>query len=145
MGSTLYTKKHRIRFSECDPAGIVFYPQYFILFNDFIEEWVDSFLPGGYNGLISKQKIGLPTVNIQADFRSISRMGDDVELRLGVKKIGGRSFQLLWQCVGEDGTLRMEVNQVIVTTSLITHAAVEVPEFLRTPMQKYVLAEESVA
>jgi 4-hydroxybenzoyl-CoA thioesterase len=29
--------KHKIHFSECDPAGIVFYPQYFVLFNDLIE------------------------------------------------------------------------------------------------------------
>lgn len=145
MGSTLYTKEHRIRFSECDPAGIVFYPQYFILFNDLLEEWIDSFLPGGFNGLIAERKVGLPTVNLQANFRSISQMGDDVFLKIGVKKIGSRSLQLVWQCVGQDGVLRMEVEQVIVTTSLVTHAAIEVPEFLRTPMQQYVLAPETVA
>lgn len=64
MGSTYYTIKHRIRFSECDPAGIVFYPQYFVMFNDCIEKWMDSMI-------------------------------DDV--------------------------LRMEVEQTIVTTSLVTH------------------------
>lgn len=144
MGSTFYTKKHRIRFSECDPAGIVFYPQYFVMFNDCIEEWIDSFLPGGYSGLIAEKKIGLPTVNLQANFRSISQMGDDVDLKIGVKKIGSRSFQLIWQCIGQDGVLRMEVEQVIVTTSLVTHQAIEVPEFLRTSMQKYVLAEETI-
>ncbi|OPE27640.1 4-hydroxybenzoyl-CoA thioesterase, partial [Pseudomonas aeruginosa] len=32
MVSKLYEQEHRIRFSECDPAGIVFYPQYFVMF-----------------------------------------------------------------------------------------------------------------
>ena len=28
-----------IRFHHCDPAGIIFYPQYFVLFNELIEDW----------------------------------------------------------------------------------------------------------
>jgi acyl-CoA thioesterase FadM len=28
-----------IRFHHCDPAGIVFYPQYFVLFNELVEDW----------------------------------------------------------------------------------------------------------
>lgn len=144
MGSKLYTSEHRIRFSECDPAGIVFYPQYFVLFNDLLEQWIDTLIPEGFNGLIAQRKVGMPTVNLQADFRSISQMGDDVILSIGVKKIGSRSLQLRLQCVGKDGVLRMEVQQVIVTTSLETHQAIEIPEFLRSPMQAFVLADEEV-
>ncbi|AQS51724.1 4-hydroxybenzoyl-CoA thioesterase [Paenalcaligenes hominis] len=141
MGSKLYTKEHRIRFSECDPAGIVFYPQYFVMFNNLMEQWVDTMIPGGFNGLIAKHKVGMPTVHLEANFRSISQMGDDVTLSLGIKKIGSRSLHLHLQCVGHDGVLRMEVNQVIVTTSLITHQATPVPEFLREPMQAFLIPQ----
>lgn len=144
MGSKLYTSEHRIRFSECDPAGIVFYPQYFIMFNDLLEQWIDSMVPGGFSSVIAQKKVGMPTVNLQADFRSISKMGDDVVLSIGVKKIGSRSLQLRLQCVGKDGVLRMEVQQVIVTTSLVTHQAIEIPEFLREPMQAYLLEDEAI-
>lgn len=143
MGSKLYTKEHRIRFSECDPAGIVFYPQYFVMFNNLMEQWIDTMLPDGFNGLITHRKVGMPTVHLEADFRSISQMGDDVVLNLGVKKIGSRSLELQLQCVGKDGVLRMEVKQIIVTTSLVTHHAIAVPEFLRTPMQDYLLTVEA--
>lgn len=139
MGSKLYTIEHRIRFSECDPAGIVFYPQYFIMFNNLMEHWIDTLLPDGFHGLIATRKVGMPTVHLEADFRSISQMGDDVSLSLGVKKIGSRSLHLHLKCVGHDGVLRMEVQQIIVTTSLITHQAIAVPEFLRVPMQDYLL------
>lgn len=32
IGDTFYSER-LVRFSYCDPAGIVFYPQYFIMFN----------------------------------------------------------------------------------------------------------------
>lgn len=140
MGSTRYTKEHRIRFSECDPAGIVFYPQYFVMFNNLLEAWVDSMVVDGFNGVIAKHKVGMPTVHLNANFRSISQMGDDVILSLGITKLGSRSIQLHLQCIGQDGVLRMEVEQVIVTTSLVTHEAIEIPDLLRTPMQNYVVA-----
>jgi 4-hydroxybenzoyl-CoA thioesterase len=53
--SARFARPHRIHFSECDPAGIVFYPQYFVLFNDLVEAWVDSLIPGGYAGFIGKR------------------------------------------------------------------------------------------
>ena len=31
-----------VRFRHCDPAGIVFYPRYFEMINDFVEEWFDK-------------------------------------------------------------------------------------------------------
>ncbi len=145
MGSKQYTKEHRIRFSECDPAGIVFYPQYFIMFNNLMEQWIDTMLPDGFNGLIAQRKVGMPTVHLEADFRSISQMGDDVVLSLGITKLGSRSLQLQLQCIGKDGVLRMEVQQIIVTTSLITHQAIAVPDFLRTPMQDYLLTDVTSA
>ena len=28
-----------IRFHHCDPAGVAFYPEYFVLFNELVEDW----------------------------------------------------------------------------------------------------------
>ncbi|MGO3891198.1 MAG: acyl-CoA thioesterase [Paenalcaligenes sp.] len=145
MESKPYTQKHRIRFSECDPAGIVFYPQYFVMFNDLLEKWIDDIAPTiGFHGVIADRKVGLPTVHLDADFRAISKMGDDVILSLSIERLGGRSIQLHLQCTDLEGQLRMEINQVIVTTSLVTHKAIDIPEFLRTPMQAYVQKEAAV-
>lgn len=136
-----FIKKHRIKFSECDPAGIVFYPQYFIMFNDLVEDWIDTILPCTYSGLIGKEKVGLPTVHLDVNFRAVSKMGDDVLLKVTIKKLGNRSINLHLECWSEDGELRMEVDQVIVTTSLITHQAIEIPEFLRKALNTYQITE----
>lgn len=127
-----FRQPHRIRFSECDPAGIVFYPQYFVMFNDLLEAWVDHILPdGGFTGYILGQRHGMPSVRIEADFKSISRMGDDVELTLDVVHIGRRSLVLQLACIGADGELRMQARQTVVTTSLVTHEAIPIPDDLR--------------
>lgn len=127
----------RIRFSDCDPAGIVFYPQYFVMFNGLMEDWVDGPLAIGFADLVSRRRIGLPTVRLEADFRAVSRFGDDVVLSLQVERLGGKSITLALECrAAGDGELRMAVRQVVVTTSLATHGAIAVPPDLRAAIER---------
>ncbi|WP_027474122.1 acyl-CoA thioesterase [Curvibacter gracilis] len=132
MNPRHFSRSHRIRFSECDPAGIVFYPQYFVMFNDLLEAWVDQLLPElGFAGYIGTLRQGLPTVRLEADFRAISRMGDAVTLSLDLERLGDKSLTLALACTGTEGDLRMQVRQVLVTTSLVTHQAIPIPDMLR--------------
>jgi len=128
-----FERLHRIRFAECDPAGIVFYPQYFVLFNGLVEDWIDRLLPeaGGFAGTIAVQRCGLPVVRLEAEFKAISRMGDDVVLSLDVTRLGHKSLTLALACCAPAGQLRMRATQIIVTTSLETHAAIAIPDYLR--------------
>lgn len=130
-----FSCERRIRFSDCDPAGIVFYPQYFVLFNGAMEDWVDA-LGIGMANLITKRRTGMPSVRLEADFHSISRFGDNVLLQLEVERVGSKSLTLQWRCVAKDtGELRMALKQVIVTTSLETHQAIEIPADLRAAIE----------
>ena len=141
MNPSKFARAHRIRFSECDPAGIVFYPQYFILFNDLLEAWIDGLLPVGFVGYIEKHRFGLPTVRLESDFRAISRMGDDVTLGLEVVRLGGKSLTLALSCKGSDGEVRMSATQVLVTTSLETHQAIDIPDILRCALSAQTVNE----
>lgn len=134
LPSHRFETAHRIRFSECDPAGIIFYPQYFVLFNDLLEAWVDSLLPGGFAGLVGHRRYGLPTVHLEAEFKAISRLGDDVILALEVRRLGTKSLTLALACAGRDGKTRMAVKQTVVATSLDTHTAVPIPDDLRSAL-----------
>ncbi|WP_354682439.1 acyl-CoA thioesterase [Cupriavidus necator] len=136
--STTHTfrRQHKIHFSACDPAGIVFYPQYFVLLNDLIERWVDTLLPDGYHGVIGARRLGMPTVHLEVDFKAISRFGDQVWLELEVVRVGGKSITLNWRCTGADGELRMSAMQTIVMTSLDTHLAIPVPADLRAAIER---------
>ena len=132
MTRSAFTRERLIRFSDCDPAGIVFYPQYFVMFNGLVEDWVDEGLGIGFRKLVIERQTGLPTVRLEADFRAVSKMGDRVQLSLTVEKLGSRSITLDSRCTDlEDGELRVQMRQVLVCTSLQTHQAIEVPADMR--------------
>jgi len=133
---TQIERQRVIRFSDCDPAGIVFYPQYFVMFNGLVEDWFTSELKVNYYDLIGNRKVGLPTIRLEADFKNISKMGEIVNLQLAVARLGRSSIALKIFCVGPDGQLRMSVDQYIVTTSLHTHKAIEVPSDIRSAIMK---------
>lgn len=132
MTQGVFARERLIRFSDCDPAGIVFYPQYFVMFNGLVEDWVSEGLGIGFRHLVIERQVGLPTVRLEADFRAISRMGDRVELALRVERLGSRSITLDSRCTSLDGgELRMQMRQVLVCTSLATHQAIELPADMR--------------
>lgn len=128
----LFSRERLIRFSDCDPAGIVFYPQYFIMFNGLVEDWFNEGLAISYQQLVIGRRIGLPTVHLEADFRAVSAMGDQVILSLDVERLGGRSLTVQVRCVGrDDGVLRMHAQIVMVTTALDKHHAIDIPVDVR--------------
>ena len=76
----------RIRFAHCDPAGIVFFPQYLVMFNGLVEDWFTEGLGVSYAELLGPRRVGLPIVRLECDFSAISRMGDDVVLGLSIMR-----------------------------------------------------------
>ena len=45
---TRFERRVRIRFSHCDPAGIVFFPQYLVMTNVLVEDWFNESLDIDY-------------------------------------------------------------------------------------------------
>ena len=128
--------QERIRFGHCDPAGIVFFPQYFVLFNGLVEDWVTDGLGISYAELLGPRRVGLPTVALQTEFRAISRMGDAVTLGLSVERIGRRSLTLALDCRGA-GELRVAVRQTLVSTDLDSHRAMALPPDLLAAIEHF--------
>ncbi len=131
-----------VRFAECDPAGIVFFPQYLVMLNSFVEQWFDDGLHIPYAGLIGARRTGLPTVRLEVDFTAISRHGDRVTLAVQIEKLGRSSLTLQLGChAGEDdsGELRFKARQVLVCTSLATHRPQALPEDVRSALLPYLM------
>ena len=132
-----FRRERLIRFSDCDPAGIVFYAEYFVMLNGLVEDWVNEELSIGYHTLVLERRIGLPTVHMEVDFQAVSRLGDRVTLALRVERVGGRSLTLALHCAGAEGNPRMCMHQVLVTTSLNTHRAVDIRADLRAAIERW--------
>ncbi|MFK5997787.1 MAG: thioesterase family protein [Rhodobacterales bacterium] len=82
----------KILFKHCDPAGIVFFPRYFEMINDCVEEFFDAVL--GVSFVEIHKYGGVPTAEISAKFSAPSRHGDDLNIRLECIKIGRSSLLL---------------------------------------------------
>jgi 4-hydroxybenzoyl-CoA thioesterase len=126
----------RIRFAHCDPAGIVFFPQYLVMVNNLVADWVTAALGVPYAALLRLRRPGMPTVSLQCEFSAISRMGDDVMLGLTVERLGAKSLTLQIGCRCGDEQ-RMAVRQVLVFTSLDTHRAIDIPPDLRSAIETF--------
>ncbi|WP_207481205.1 acyl-CoA thioesterase [Arenibaculum pallidiluteum] len=133
-----FRARRLIRFSHCDPAGIVYFPVYFDMFNGLIEDWFSQCLGIDYASWILGQRRGMPIVHAECDFARPSRMGETLTLGIMVERIGRSSLSLRF--LGEHeptGEVRLAGRLVTVATSLETQRAMEIPDDLRAALERY--------
>lgn len=140
----VFEREQLIRFSHCDPAGIVFFPQYFVLFNGHVEDWFDEGLGLGYARVVIGQRIGLPTVALSCEFLKPSRMGERVQLGLAARKLGRSSIRLDLTCRHGD-EVRVRIQQTIVTTSLDDGLSRPIAPNVREAIERFGLVPDAPA
>jgi 4-hydroxybenzoyl-CoA thioesterase len=82
----------RIEWGQCDPAGIVFYPHYLLIF-DSSTGWL--FERTGLTPSAMRRKygiVGMPVVEVSARFVTPCRFDDEVVVESGVGEWGRSSF-----------------------------------------------------
>jgi 4-hydroxybenzoyl-CoA thioesterase len=86
--------EHKVRWSEVDPAGIVFYPRFFEWFDLATEALFDSLgLP--WAEIFPKYRIvGVPIVESGARFTSPVRYGDRARIRSTVTEVKDKTFRV---------------------------------------------------
>jgi 4-hydroxybenzoyl-CoA thioesterase len=131
-----FAKEMRVPFSACDPAGIVFFAQYFVMFQNLVDDWITEGLGIAYGDLLGPRRVGLPTVRFETDFKAISTMGDLITLGIEVEQLGNKSLTLQLMVSGPNG-VRVQARQVIVCTSLETHRSMSLPPDLRHAIETF--------
>lgn len=96
-----FKKRFAVRFRHCDPAGIVFYPRYFEMMNDLLEDFLAEL--GAPFAELHGGREGVPTVALEASFARPSFLGDALEVEMAVTRLGESSFSLAYSasCGGE--------------------------------------------
>jgi 4-hydroxybenzoyl-CoA thioesterase len=131
-----FTRSVPIRFSHCDPAGIVYFPHYFDMFNGLIEDWYGQELGYDYAELITGGRYGFPFVHIECDFKIPSRIGEVIDLTLLIEDIGRSSLAIAIVC-HRDNIERLRARMVTAMMSLETRKAVPMPQSLREVIEAY--------
>ncbi len=125
-----------IRFHHCDPAGIVFYPQYFVLFNELVEDWFNEGLGIDFARFHVESGLGVPMGSIECRFLAPSKVGDILRLSLSVSRMGTSSLEL--RVSGQSaGETRVEARLTVVLASLQTRRSVPFTGELREKLEQY--------
>ncbi len=88
-------RKIRIEWCDCDPAGIIFYPRYFEIFDTSTTVLIERAL--GMNKidyLKAYDFAGHPVIETRARFRQPTRYGDEVPVETALVECGESSFKL---------------------------------------------------
>ncbi len=113
----VYQLNQKVLFQHCDPAGIVFYPRYFEMINATVEQWFSEALDYSFAKMHITEKVGVPTVAIESNFKAPSFLEDQLVFNLSVLKIGTASLDLtvLGYCAEQ---LRLECKITLVFVDL---------------------------
>ena len=117
--SQVHVYKLRVKFGDCDPAGIVYYPKFFDWFHQAMESWFDNVLGARYASVIWDRKIGFPAAHTQADFKAPCNIGEDLAIEVRVDRVGRSAVHLAFRVRGDgDDTTRAIGSTIVVTVSL---------------------------
>jgi 4-hydroxybenzoyl-CoA thioesterase len=137
---TTFSLGRELRFGDCDPSGIAYFPSYLNILNGVVEEfWATIGFP--WPELIKVRKIGTPTVHLTCDFSRPSGFGDHLMFALRIRKVGGSSLHLAHTVSGADG-IRWRARQILAATSLVNHRALPWPDDIRTALAAHLRADE---
>ena len=92
----------RIEWGQCDPAGIVFYPQYLMMF-DSSTGWL--FERTGLTPSAMRRKfqiVGMPIVEVGARFVKPCRFDDEIAIESEVSEWGRSSFTVRHRILKDD-------------------------------------------
>jgi 4-hydroxybenzoyl-CoA thioesterase len=124
-----------LRFGDCDPSGIAYFPSYLNILVGVLEDYFAS-LGFPWKTLIDSRRIGVPTVRLDVTFTRPGFQGDNLEFVVTVRGIGRSSLDLEHQ-VSANGQVLWTARQRVVATSLDTHQSLAWPDDIRAALTSH--------
>lgn len=140
---SVFSVERALRFGQCDPSGIAYFPAYLDILNSVVEDfWADIGFP--WRKLILENQIGTPTVHLECDFKRPSIFGDLLTFDLVVRRVGRASLQLDHTVSSSDG-IRWQAHQTLVATSTATHRSMPWPDAIRARLEARRVSAATIA
>ena len=131
-----FSRERLIRFSHCDPAGIVYFVNFFDMVGGVVEDWFREAIALPFQEMHLQRRIGFPIVNTGCEFFRPAHLGDTLRLELSIAKLGRSSieFALRGSVGGEE---KFRARHKVAMVSLDTFRALPIPQDMRAKMQPY--------
>lgn len=116
--------KYKVGFSDCDPAGIIFYSRVFEFCHKVYEELISSFnLEENY---WSNQKYLVPIIKTSSKYLKPLKYNDEISIRLVVRELKKSSFELHYS-IYKNNDLSVVVSTIHVFINPKTWEKTEIP------------------
>jgi 4-hydroxybenzoyl-CoA thioesterase len=140
----VFAHEVHVRTADCDPAGIVFYPQFLVMTDGTKDDWFARGLGHSRHDLLSKRRLHVEPEQVSCQFSLPVRMGEALNFELSVLEINDASVRI--RIVGKRHTVEhLSITQTFAFVSLDTRCAVPVPEDLRPRIAEYLADPEQAS
>lgn len=135
-----FRMQQRVRWSDCDPLGIIWYGAYLKYFEAAEHEMMRATnLP--YEELRVARGVQLPRKAFQVEFHSPAQMDELLDIEVGVAKIGRTSLMFRFEAYGAaDRAHRASALLTVVNVEKATMAKRPIPDWLREALSPFLAA-----
>lgn len=122
----------KIRYSDCDPQGIVFNGNYARYWDDALTDWFDE---AGYGGPeLGGHDVDVVAARLEIDFKAPAALGDTLETSIEVEKVGNTSMTLGFTTTRSDGKVVVSGREILVFVDPKDFSPTPVPDGIRTDL-----------
>lgn len=122
--------RERVRWSDVDVMGIVYYGRY-LRFMEAAETELFRAIGFPYDVLADEHGVWIARIHLECDYRAPAKLDDEVVCRAELRKVGGSSMTFTFPIERADGTRLVDGTLVLAALDRTTLKATRVPEALR--------------
>jgi acyl-CoA thioester hydrolase len=116
----------RVRWSECDLQGVVFYPQYLAYLDHTVTElWREAV--GPYTEMIPKHGVDMVVAEASMRYRGSARFDDELEISATIERLGDTSITTAF-------TIERPTDGALLTEAELRHVFVDPVNFTKRAM-----------
>ncbi len=129
----MFSTERYISFSDCDPAGIMFFSRAFEIVHIAYEKFL---FKNDLGGFFEGKGIIIPLVHAEADYKIPLKAGMTVIVMVKLGEIKENSFSLAYNIYDSENRIAAKVKTVHVVVSAETQTKCEVPDNLKNALLK---------
>ncbi len=132
-----FTVTRRVKWGDCDPAGIIYTPRVLDYAMEILEAWYREVLEAPWLRLNREMSMGAPTVRVELDFFDAPAPDQDLVLDLLVEDLGRSSITFLVAGRDRAGKAYFRAKLISCFISQPAFKPIAIPQEFRDRIQAY--------
>lgn len=137
VGPSPFTVTRRVRWGDCDPAGVIYTPRvnYFVL--EAIEDFQLALSGSAWGELLTARDMGAPTVRTEIDYLKAPHPEQDLYISVRLERVGGSSVTYQVESLDDAGTAYFRARHVCCYVNNTSFKPVAIPVDIRELLVAY--------